>query len=379
MPLRHPRRRGTAARAFVASLVMLVAGTSSASAGSVPDPTTTTTEPSTTTAEPTTTTTTSQPGASEGVSASVPDDSSTTTTVPGALPVDVPVEAPDDDVDAEEPPSDALTVRTIEFPVLGPVVGFDDWGACRDACTRFHIGNDLIGVRLQPLVAAVDGTVTKISAGDNGTSICLRIVDAEQWSYIYCHLNDDTPGTEDNTFPAEWKVPFTVGIGTEVHAGQVIGFMGDSGNARLSVPHLHFEIRDPENLPVNPWWSLQGAEAMSAVCVDGIQAPEVPELIMEWMAAINGQQPAEGDAPVDLRKAFAVPVVATAIVPTRTGAGFFLVGTDGSVQAFGDAQRVGKTFSRDGRPCDPPAPPAAPFEIVPLVAHTAPTAELHRQ
>ncbi len=376
MSFRRSRRTGAPAAALAASLlVMLLAVPSHAAAGTTPEQTTTTTTPDDTT------TTTTQLGASDGTSAStptsVPDDSTTTTTTtPDGVPVEPP---PDDDVDAEVPPTEALTVRPIEFPVLGPVVGFDDWGACRDACTRFHIGNDLIGVRLQPLVAAVDGTVTKISTGANGTSICLRIVDADDWSYIYCHLNDDTPGTEDNVFPADWRSPFTIAVGTEVNAGDVIGFMGDSGNARLSVPHLHFEIRDPENLPVNPWWSLQAAEAMSSICVATIQTPQLPELIMAWAAATDGDAATVSAIPVDASKAFAVPVVASAIVPTRTGLGFFIVDTAGGVQAFGDAQRVGRSVSRDGEPCDPPAPPASATPSIPLLALAPPKADLHLQ
>ena len=45
-----------------------------------------------------------------------------------------------------------------------------------------------------------------------------------------------------------------------MRAGQVIGYMGDSGNAEGSVPHLHFEIRQPDRTPVNPYHSLVAAQ-----------------------------------------------------------------------------------------------------------------------
>ena len=61
-------------------------------------------------------------------------------------------------------------VRPISFPVLGPVRYGNDWGNCRDGCRRRHEGTDMIGVRMQPLLAAVDGTVTRIRYENEGTA-----------------------------------------------------------------------------------------------------------------------------------------------------------------------------------------------------------------
>ena len=49
-------------------------------------------------------------------------------------------------------------------------------------------------------------------------------------------------------------------VGSQVRAGQVIAYMGDSGNAEGSVPHVHFEIRQPDGTPVNPYQSLVAAQ-----------------------------------------------------------------------------------------------------------------------
>ena len=46
----------------------------------------------------------------------------------------------------------------------------NDWGNCRDGCSRRHVGTDMVGVRMQPLLAAVDGTVTRVRYENSGTA-----------------------------------------------------------------------------------------------------------------------------------------------------------------------------------------------------------------
>ena len=119
----------------------------------------------------------------------------------------------------------------------------------------------MLGVRMQPLLAAVDGTVTKISLENQGISgVSIRITGDDGWYYSYFHVNNDTPGTDDGQATSEWQVEPGLSVGSRVRAGQVIGYMGDSGNAEYSVPHLHFEIRTPDRTPVNPYHSLVAAQ-----------------------------------------------------------------------------------------------------------------------
>ena len=66
---------------------------------------------------------------------------------------------------------------------------------------------------------------------------------ADGWRYHYFHLNNDTPGSDDGRGDALWTYPAGLRVGDRVRAGQIIGYMGDSGNSEHSVPHLHFEIR----------------------------------------------------------------------------------------------------------------------------------------
>ena len=189
-------------------------------------------------------------------------------TEPAAPSVDRTIESTpsddDDELDADVPDAapDVHVVRPIAFPVLGSVNYGNDWGNCRDGCARRHQGTDMIGVRMQPLLAAVDGTVTRIRYENVGTAgTVISITGADGWYYNYFHVNNDTPGTDDGLAGTEWQVSPQLTVGSTVKAGQVIGYMGDSGNAEGSVPHLHFEIRTPDRTPVNPYPSLTAAQA----------------------------------------------------------------------------------------------------------------------
>lgn len=171
-----------------------------------------------------------------------------------------PVDTPVSEVLAE--PEQGWPVVPIVFPVAGPVVYWDGWGQCREVdCSRLHIGVDIVGERLQPILAAEDGVITGIVENHRTAGWGLRLDGASGWQYRYYHLNNDTPGTDDGLVPAEWVLAPGVGLDSKVVAGQVIGWMGDSGNAETSAPHLHFEIRRPETQePINPFPSVKAAE-----------------------------------------------------------------------------------------------------------------------
>ncbi len=132
----------------------------------------------------------------------------------------------------------------IVFPVAADSVRFTSgFGDARDG-GRLHRGQDLFCPRWTPILAAVGGSVdwiaTKRPKPSKGYELLIRGDDGNL--YFYAHLNNDDPGTRDDR--AEPRYAYARGLenGSRVRAGDVIGYVGDSGNAAPAGPHLHFEI-----------------------------------------------------------------------------------------------------------------------------------------
>jgi murein DD-endopeptidase MepM/ murein hydrolase activator NlpD len=133
------------------------------------------------------------------------------------------------------PLQDALLRVVGPFPIAGLAYWNDDWHACRDGCSRFHEGLDIFAQAGTPLVAIADGFVSQKLVGElSGTSV--EITDDQGVQYFYAHLS-------------AWAEPIQVGDRVEV--GQVVGYVGNTGNAISTPPHLHLEVQ-PGGIPVPP-------------------------------------------------------------------------------------------------------------------------------
>ena len=152
-------------------------------------------------------------------------------------------------------------IRQIAFPIVGPTFFTNDWGFPRgENGERRHEGTDLMGTALQPLRAATDGTITRVRYENDGTAgVAISVTDSEGYRYNYFHVNDDNAGTTDGAAPPALRIHPDLGVGSIVQAGQIVAYVGDSGNS-VGVPHLHFEIRTPAGDPVNPYPSLLAAQ-----------------------------------------------------------------------------------------------------------------------
>jgi peptidoglycan LD-endopeptidase LytH len=146
-------------------------------------------------------------------------------------------------------PGKAAPVEIAQQVVVGPaglalpVVGVkpdqlvDTFAAAR-AAGRRHDAIDIMAAEGTPVIAAADGTIEKLffSNGGGGITIYERASDPK-WQYYYAHLQRYAPGLAE---------------GQQVKRGQVIAFVGHTGDASPSGPHLHFALN--QIAPGQRWW-----------------------------------------------------------------------------------------------------------------------------
>ena len=138
---------------------------------------------------------------------------------------------------------------------------------------RRHRGTDILSPRGTPIVAVADGTVAFM--GEQRLSgYVVKIEHAGGWSTTYMHLNNDEPGT-DNGEGGPLSA-FAAGLheGARVEAGQLIGWVGDSGNAERTTPHTHFELKH-HGEKLNPYPYLEAAWLRSVRWPKGFPPPMV--------------------------------------------------------------------------------------------------------
>lgn len=130
----------------------------------------------------------------------------------------------------------------LRFPQLDPGSSWHySFGNDRDGGERRHRGADIFGEKHTPVVAVAEGTVVRYGTG--GRAGHYVVVQHEGgWESIYIHLNNDNFGTDDGAVPLTDALAPGIAPGSEVEAGQVLGWVGDSGNAEGTSPHTHFEL-----------------------------------------------------------------------------------------------------------------------------------------
>lgn len=132
-----------------------------------------------------------------------------------------------------------LRDRELEVPVEG-IDGDDlhDTFSDRRGVGRTHEALDIMAPRGTPVVAVEDGTIAKLFLSEGGGGITIYQFDpSTQYSYYYAHLDRYAPGLRE---------------GQAVRRGDVIGYVGSTGNASPDAPHLHFGIF--RLTPERQWW-----------------------------------------------------------------------------------------------------------------------------
>ncbi|HEY3317578.1 MAG TPA: cell wall-binding repeat-containing protein [Coriobacteriia bacterium] len=127
----------------------------------------------------------------------------------------------------------AVAWERMLFPVAGPHDYTDTFGAPRSG-GRTHKGTDIMAAMGTWCVASLDGTVTIGDGGLGGRVVYLYTENG--WEFYYAHLSN-------------WAVR----SGQHVTAGQLVGYVGNTGNAAGGPTHLHFQIWTPDGLTVNPY------------------------------------------------------------------------------------------------------------------------------
>jgi hypothetical protein len=175
-------------------------------------------------------------------------------------------------VEAAPAISQSRVLVPMVFPVLTGATYRDTFLACRDGCQRKHLGQDLFAPKMRPVVATFDAVVSYQRTGRPTAGNLLSIRSPDGWTTNYLHLNNDSPGSDDGIATPELTYAPGIHPGARVRAGQLLGWVGDSGNAEQVGSHLHFELRKGDawsGTVHNPMASLDVAERLLVPAADG--------------------------------------------------------------------------------------------------------------
>lgn len=142
------------------------------------------------------------------------------------------------------PSVESLGITVINvFPVQGLCSFTDSWHEPRSG-GRLHIGVDITAASGKALYAVVDGHISQVTVGGSLSGNALRLSQSDGTYFFYAHMDSFAAG---------------IGVGTQVRAGQIIGYVGATGNA--GGPHLHFEVHPFGGDAVNPYQVVKVVDA----------------------------------------------------------------------------------------------------------------------
>lgn len=147
-----------------------------------------------------------------------------------------------------------LAQRSLQLPVVGvQAASLSDQFDLGRGSQRKHEAIDILAPAGTPVVAVDDGRVAKLFASRAGGLTVYQFDPAQRLAYYYAHLQSYAAGVKE---------------GMQLRRGDVIGYVGTSGNADPRTPHLHFAVFRLGNPPkwwegeaVNPYPALRNARA----------------------------------------------------------------------------------------------------------------------
>ena len=154
------------------------------------------------------------------------------------------------------PPPAVSFTNAITIPVLG-VERRQLRYTFTDARTGHrHDALDIMASRGTPVLAAVDGTIRKLFTSRAGGLTIYEFDGPETMSYYYAHLDRYASGLRE---------------GNQVKRGDVIGYVGSSGNAPVNAPHLHFAVAVLP--PTKEWWKGEAIDPYPILMQRGVTTP----------------------------------------------------------------------------------------------------------
>ncbi len=179
------------------------------------------------------------------------------------------------------------------FPVIGSVSYSNDYDAMRGS--EKHNAIDIIASKGQQIVSATDGKIINVMYPQPSWGNAVTILGNDNYCYWYLHINNDNPGTDDGKGGPMRAYAPDMNPGNPVKKGQLIGWVGDSGNAESTVSHLHFEVVKADTgrsnpcgytsgVHLNPYNSLRSATHISK----SVDYPALPNEVLPFGSKFKG-------------------------------------------------------------------------------------------
>lgn len=141
-----------------------------------------------------------------------------------------------------------LNGSALQMPVVGvrPYDLTNSWGNPRDGGKRKHKGIDIFAPKGTAIVAVADGIISYLGEQPKGGN-CLWLTTEDGASFYYAHLDRWAAGLYE---------------GMEVRSGELLGYVGNTGNAKYTPSHLHFGVNENDEM-VNPYPILTRATVVA--------------------------------------------------------------------------------------------------------------------
>ena len=190
---------------------------------------------------------------------------------PTAAPTVTPDATPEPPAKPRITPEQRLADGRFVFPVYGDVRCADDFGAARQIGA--HEGNDCFAAFGSPVLAVADGTLNRVGTLPiSGNRLWLKTARGD--AFFYAHLSAFSPEAVS---------------GRKVKAGTLLGFVGNTGDAEPTPPHVHFEIHPGDKGAIDPHAILAAWDARGALPTGG------------WLARYGTDTEARPGALVEVR------------------------------------------------------------------------------